>query len=36
MCIKFGITNLPQSPDTGQNTDGDISNFQFFDQCLIN
>ena len=25
---KFGIHNLPQSPDIGQNSDGGISDFQ--------
>ena len=32
---KFGIPNLTQSPDTGQNSDGDISNFQISGQFLI-
>ena len=26
---KFGIPNFPQSPDTGQNSDGSISDFRF-------
>ena len=32
---KFGIYNLPQSPDIGQNSDGDISDFQISGQSLI-
>ena len=36
ICAKFGITNLPQSPDIGQNADGDISDFQISGQSLMN
>ena len=36
ICAKFDITNLPQSPDTGQNSDGDISDFQISGQSLMN
>ena len=32
---KFGIPNLPQSPDIGQNLDGGISDFQISGQSLI-
>ena len=32
---KFGIPNLPQSPDIGQNSDGGISNFQISGQTFI-
>ena len=32
---KFGILNLPQSPDIGQNSDGGISNFWISGQSLI-
>ena len=32
---KFGIHNLPQSPDIGQNSDWVISNFQISGQSLI-
>ena len=34
MC-KFGIPNLPQSPDIWQNSDGGISNFLISGQSLI-
>ena len=33
--VKFDIPNLPQSPDVGQNTEGDKSDFQISDQSLI-
>ena len=36
ICAKFGIPNLPQSPDTGQNSDGGISDFRMSGQSLIN
>ena len=32
---EFGIPNLPQSPDIGKNSDGDISDFQISGQPLI-
>ena len=32
---KFGISNLPQSPDTGQNSGRGISNFWISGQSLI-
>ena len=32
---KFGIHNLPQSPDIGQNSDGGISDFRVSGQSLI-
>ena len=32
---KFVITNLPQPPDIGQNSDGGISNFRISRQLLI-
>ena len=32
---KFGIPNLLQSPDTGQNSDKDISDFRISAQSLI-
>ena len=32
---KFGIHNLPQSPDIGQNSDGGISDFRISGQSLI-
>ena len=32
---KFGIHNLPQSPDIGQNPDGGISDFWISGQSLI-
>ena len=32
---KFGICNLPQSPDIGQDSDGGISDFQIYSQSLI-
>ena len=32
---KFGIPNLSQSPDIGQNSDEGISNFQISGQSLI-
>ena len=31
----FAIPNLPQSPDTGQNSEGGISDFRIFSQSLI-
>ena len=33
--VKFDIPNLPQSPDVGQNSEGDKSDFQISDQSLI-
>ena len=33
--MEFGISNLPQSPDTGQNSDGSISNFRISDKSFI-
>ena len=33
---KFGIPNLPQSPDIRQNSDKGISNFRISGQSLIN
>ena len=35
ICAKFGIHNLPQSPDIGQNSDGGISDFRISGQSLI-
>ena len=35
-CAKFGIPNLPQSPDIGQNWYGDISNFRISGQSFKN
>ena len=32
---KFGISNLSQSPDIEQSSDGGISDFQIFGQSLI-
>ena len=32
---KFGISNLPQSPDIGKKSDGGISNFWISGQSLI-
>ena len=32
---KFGIFNLAQTPDNGQNSDGGISDFQISGQFLI-
>ena len=32
---KFGIHNLPKSPDIGQNIDGGISDFRISGQFLI-
>ena len=32
---KFGIPNLPQSPDIDQNPDGGISDFRISGQSLI-
>ena len=32
---KFGILNLPQSPDVGQNSDRGIFDFQITGQSLI-
>ena len=32
---KFGIPNLPQAPDMGQNSDGGISDFWISSQFLI-
>ena len=34
MCAKFGIPNLAQSPDIGQNSNGDISDYQSSGQSL--
>ena len=36
ICAKFGIPNLSQSPDIGQNSDGSIFNFWFSGQSLMN
>ena len=35
VCAKFGIHNLPQSLDIGQNSEGVISDFQISGQSLI-
>ena len=35
VCAKFGIHNLPQSLDIGQNSEGVISGFQISGQSLI-
>ena len=35
ICAKFGIHNLSQPPDIGQNLDGGISDFRISDQSLI-
>ena len=35
ICAKFGIPNLLQSPDFGQNSNGGISDFQISGQSLI-
>ena len=35
ICDKFGIPNLPQSPDIGQDSDGGISDFQISGQLFI-
>ena len=32
---KFGIPNLPHSPDVGQNSDGGLSDFRSSSQSLI-
>ena len=36
ICAKFGIPNLPQSPDIGENSDEGISDFRISGQSLIN
>ena len=36
ICAKFGICNLPQSPDIGQNTDVGISKFRISGLSVIN
>ena len=36
ICAKFGIPNLSQSPDIGQDSDGGISDFWISGQSLIN
>ena len=36
ICTKFGIPNMAQSSDTGQNTDGGISDFPISPQSLMN
>ena len=36
ICAKFGIPNLSQSPDIGENSDGSISNFWISGQFLTN
>ena len=33
ICTKFDISNLSQSLDIGQNSDGGISDFPIFRQC---
>ena len=33
--VKFGIPNMPQSPDIGKESDDGISNFQISGQSLI-
>ena len=33
--MKFGIPDLPQSPDIGQNSHGGISDFRISGQSLI-
>ena len=35
ICAKFAISNLPQSPDIGQNSDGGNSNFSISGQTFI-
>ena len=35
VCAKFGLPNLPQSPDNGQNLDESISNFQISGQSFM-
>ena len=35
ICAKFGILNLPQSPDIWQNSEGSIFDFPIFDLWLI-
>ena len=35
VCTKFGIPNLSQSPDIGQNSDRSISNFRISGQSFI-
>ena len=35
LIAKFGVLNLPQSPDIKQSSDQGISNFQISDQSLI-
>ena len=32
---KFGISNLPQDLDIGQNSDGGVSNFRISGQSLV-
>ena len=34
ICAKFRIRNSPQSPDIGQNSDGDFSDFQISGQSI--
>ena len=34
--VKFGIPNLPQSPDIGRNSDEGISDFRIFGRSFIN
>ena len=36
ICAKFRISNLPQSPDVGENSGGGISDFWMSGQSLIN
>ena len=35
ICAKFGNLNLPQSPDTAQNSDGAISDYWIYGQSFI-
>ena len=35
VCAKFGISSSPQSPGTGQNSDGGISDFRISGQSFI-
>ena len=36
ICAKFGIHNLLQSPDSGQNSNGGISNFWISGESSMN
>ena len=35
LVLAFGVSNLPQSPDIGQNSDEGISDFRIFGQSIV-